>query len=436
MGIRTLLCSVAVLTLAPFNAAQAQTDTTAPSTSEAPNPVTPPPLDENEPPPAPPPPSRAPGDIPLIDLSRIETENMRLLYFDPAETYLVPYVGRNFENSLPVLERIFGWEPWEPVTVLLKDFGDYGNASARASPNNAVLLDIAPVSLAFETFSPGERFFTLNNHEVTHVALMDVANERDRFWRRFFGGKPTPVQEHPESILYNYLTTPRVHVPRWYHEGSAVFMETWMAGGFGRAQGAYDEMVFRAMVRDDAHFYTPVGLDSEGIFIDFQVGANDYLYGTRFFSYLANTYSPERVVQWLRRDPDSEAYYSSQFRRVFSRPLDDVWNDWIAWEHTFQRANLAAIDAYPLTQTTPLAERALGSVSRSFIDPRTGNLIGGFRYPGVIPHIGVLERGTGDIHRLTDIKGSMLYRVTALAYDPATNTAWYTADNYAYRDIM
>ena len=43
-------------------------------------------------------------------------------------------------------------------------------------------------------------------------------------WRRFFGGKPSPDQAHPETILYNYLTTPRVHVPRWYHEGSAVFM--------------------------------------------------------------------------------------------------------------------------------------------------------------------------------------------------------------------
>jgi hypothetical protein len=438
VGIRTLLCSVAVLTLAPFAAAQAQTDTGAP-TPASPQTPTEPVASPIEAPPAPAPeapPSRAPGDIPLIDLSQIQTEHMRLLYFDPAETYLVPYVARNFENALPLQEQIFGWRPWEPVNILLKDFGDYGNASARASPNNAVLLDIAPVSIAYETFSPGERFFTLNNHEVTHVALMDVWNERDAFWRRFFAGKPTPVQEHPESILYNYLTTPRVHVPRWYHEGSAVFMETWMAGGFGRAQGAYDEMVFRAMVRDDAHFYTPVGLDSEGIFIDFQVGANDYLYGTRFFSYLANTYSPEQVIQWLRRDPDSEAYYSSQFRHVFGRRLDDVWNDWIAWEHTFQQANLAAINAYPLTQTTPLAPRALGSVSRSFIDPRTGNLIGGFRYPGVIPHIGVLERGTGDIHRLTDIKGSMLYRVTALAYDPSTNTAWYTADNYAYRDIM
>ena len=32
-----------------------------------------------------------------------------------------------------------------------------------------------------------------------------------------------------------------------------------MAGGLGRAQGGYDEMVFRAMVRDDAHFYEPAG---------------------------------------------------------------------------------------------------------------------------------------------------------------------------------
>ena len=40
-----------------------------------------------------------------------------------------------------------------------------------------------------------------------------------------------PIQEHPELILYNYLATPRNNVPRWYLEGSAVFFETWMAGG-------------------------------------------------------------------------------------------------------------------------------------------------------------------------------------------------------------
>jgi hypothetical protein len=299
-----------------------------------------------------------------------------------------------------------------------------------------MLLDIAPLSLSYDTFSPGERFFTLTNHEVTHVATMDVWNGRDAFWRRFFAGKPMAIDDHPESILYNYLTTPRVNVPRWYLEGSAVFMETWMAGGFGRAQGAYDEMVFRSMVRDDAHFYSPVGLESEGIFVDFQVGVNDYLYGTRFFSYLALRYSPEQVIQWLRRDEDSEAYYQSQFAHVFGVPLRQAWNEWIAWEHTFQRQNLASVHSFPTTEITPLAPRALGSVSRTYVDPRTGNLIGAFRYPGVIGHLGVLSPQTGDIEHLTDIKGQMLYRVTSLAYDSASNTAWYTTDNYAYRDVM
>ena len=423
---RTLLSLTMVCALAWACPARAQ----APPAGEAP-----PPLETPSPPPEPPI-SRAPEDIPLIDLSRVETEDMRLLYFDPSATYLVPYVGRTFENALAYQRRMFGWEPWDQVTVLLKDFGDYGNAAARASPNNALLIDIAPLSLAYETFSPGERFFTLMNHEVTHVALMDLWNGRDAFWRRAFGGKPMPIQEHPESILYNYLTTPRGNVPRWHLEGSAVFMETWMAGGFGRAQGAYDEMVFRAMARDDAHFYSPVGLESEGIFVDFQVGVNDYLYGTRFFSYLAFTYSPEHVVQWLRRDEGSEGYYAAQFRRVFGRPLNQAWNEWIAWERAFQQTNLAAVQAFPLTEATPLAPRALGSVSRTFVDPRSGDLIGAFRYPGVIGHVGVLSPGSGQIRRLTDIKGAMLYRVTSLAYDPAGHTAWYTTDNYAYRDLM
>ena len=46
-------------------------------------------------------------------------------------------------------------------------------------------------------------------------------------------------------------------------------------------------MVFRAKVRDDAPFYDPLGLVSKGTEVDFNVGANAYLYGTRFMSYLA-----------------------------------------------------------------------------------------------------------------------------------------------------
>ena len=57
-----------------------------------------------------------------------------------------------------------------------------------------------------------------------------------------------------------------------------------MAGGLGRAQSGYDEMVLRSMVKDDTPFYDPLGLVSEGTKIDFQLEANSYLYGTRFMT--------------------------------------------------------------------------------------------------------------------------------------------------------
>src|SRR5215204_1916935 len=155
-----------------------------------------------------------------IPLSTLETDNQLLLYFDPVQTYLTPYVARAVENALEWHKKRFNWEPWDRTNVLLKDFGDFGNAGARASPNNGILLDVAPVSQRMETFTPGERFYTLINHELAHVATLDVWNRKDASWRKFLAGKPMPIQEHPESILYNYLTTPRNNIPRWYAEGS------------------------------------------------------------------------------------------------------------------------------------------------------------------------------------------------------------------------
>src|SRR5690242_15029256 len=315
-------------------------------------------------------PAHVPPDASGIDLSEIDTNELELLYFDPAQTYLTPYIGRAFTNALRFHEDKFHWKPWDRITVLLKDFSDYGNAAARAAPNDAVLLDVAPLSQTMETFSAGERFFTLNNHELAHIAQMDAWNSRDAAWRKFLHGKPMPLQEHPESILYNFLATPRVNVPRWYLEGSAVFFETWMSGGLGRAQGGYDEMVFRAKVRDHDRFFSPLGLESEGIAVDFQVGVNDYLYGTRFFSYLALTYGPEKAVEWLRRRDDSKAFYAAQFKYVFGRSLDAVWKDWIAFEQQYQQANLAKLTQYPLTETVKLSPKGLGSMFRGFIDTR------------------------------------------------------------------
>src|SRR3954467_14382871 len=210
---RAVSSAVAALMLgaaSPISAQQApQPPPPQPDTTTVVEPVAKPDVPPSEPPPKEPVKDRGPAHVPPdasgIDLTTLETKDVDLLYFDPVQTYVTPYVARAFENALAFHKRKFEWQPWEPTTMLLKDFSDYGNAGARASPNNAVLLDIAPLSLSMETFTPGERFFTIENHELAHVATMDVWNSRDAGWRRFFHGKPSPIELHPESIFYNFL---------------------------------------------------------------------------------------------------------------------------------------------------------------------------------------------------------------------------------------
>ncbi len=195
-------------------------------------------------------------------------------------------------------------------------------------------------------------------------------------------------------------------------------------------------MVWRAMVKDNARFYDPLGLVSEGTKIDFQVEVNSYLYGTRFMTWLAYRYSPQQVVGWIARKDGSKAYYASQFQHVFATPLDTAWAEWVGWEHQFQEANLAKIREYPVTPYHDLSPRALGSVSRAFYDADANRLYAGFNYPGVVAHVGSIALDTGATSRLADIKGPNIYQVTSIAYDAADHTIFYTTDNLAFRDLM
>ena len=375
------------------------------------------------------------GDDDELPLDILRTADLDLVYFRSLG-YLTPHAIRTFTNSLAWQRRVLGWRPSQPVAVFLKDFADFGGGSASVAPTNSLWLDVAPPSLAFETFPPSERLYALMNHELVHVAMGDMGTGSDRGWRRVFGGKVAVQSRNPETLLYSWLTVPRYTVPRWYLEGSAVFLETWMGGGLGRAQGGYDEMVFRAMVQAGARFHDPLALASRGVLVDFQVGANAYLYGTRFFTWLAHAWSPERVIDWLRRDEGSHRHYATDFERVFGLPLDAAWQRWIAFEHDFQRANLARVRAHPITPHRLLEGAALGSISRTWYDEASGVLYGAFRTPGVQEHVGALDTRDGSYRRLADIKRAMLYRVASFAYDAEHGTAFFTDDNLGWRDLI
>jgi hypothetical protein len=365
----------------------------------------------------------------------VETGDMRLVFTSPLQSYLVPQVARSFENSLQFHRRLFDYTPSGPINVLMHDLWHYGNAGASPIPENHITIGIEPYAHDYESAPAPERMTSSLNHEMAHIVTVDKPAGSDRFYRTLFFGKVAPNPQVPLSMVYGYLTTPRWYAPRWYLEGIAVYLETWMNGGLGRAIGPYDEMVFRTLVRDSARIFDFVGLESEGTTIDFQVGVNSYLYGTRFISYLGLRYGNDSLLAWFNRTPGSRPYFAAQFRHVYGRSLEDEWSRWIAWERDWQAANLAAIRRHPLTPYRPLTDHALGSVSRTFYDSASRAIYLGIRYPGQVAHLARIDVATGKITNLVEILGASGYYVTALAYDRASRTLFYTTDNADWRNL-
>ncbi|MCE4554653.1 YncE family protein [Roseateles cellulosilyticus] len=374
------------------------------------------------------------AELGTLGLSYVRTDDVLLVHDEPELTPLVPHAASTFRNALDWQRRVFGWIPSDRTTLWLRDLSDNGNARVTPAPRNLYQMDVAPMASPFETAPSAERMYSMMNHELVHLGTSDVANSRDRFWRRVFLGKVSPQPQHPESLLYTMLTVPRWAAPRWQLEGAAVFLETWMGGGQGRAQGGYDEMVFRAMVRDGAPFYDPLALETRGTRSDFQSGANAYLYGTRFLTWLAWAKSPQQVLQWLRRDEGSQPDYAAQFAQVFELPLNDAWKQWIADERRFQQANLDALRQHPPTPLRPLSG-ALGSVSRAFVDEEAGTLITAVRTRGVVDHIAEINMRTGAARTLAEVQGATMYDVTSLAWDAKHKRVFFTTDNQGLRSL-
>lgn len=365
----------------------------------------------------------------------VQTKDLNLLYYDIGHEYLVNHTIRSYTNALNFHRNLFNYNLSEPVTLIMQDFGDFGNAGASAVPQNVVLMGIAPFHYAYETNPANERINVLMNHELVHIVALDKASRSDRIFRGIFSGKVDPVQADPISMFYGYMTTPRRYSPRWYHEGIAEFLTTWMSGGIGRVMGAYDEMMFRTMVRDDAYIYDAIGLESEGTTIDFQVGAHSYMYGTRFMSYLALKYGPESLIEWTARSDDSKRYFSNQFRNVYGVSLAREWSNWIEWEKDWQNKNLERIRSNPITEGRPLSDMPLGAISRAIYDEENDRIFVAVAYPGQVAHIAIVDPNDGSMRRLVDIKGPALYFVSSLAYDPETATLFYTNDNNGWRDL-
>ncbi len=371
----------------------------------------------------------------IAQLYKLETTHSKIIYWGESYEYMVPHVGACLETSYRFHQKYWNYYDYSKVSVFLNDFNDVGNGGTMTIPRNMLMINVAPFDFTFDIMPANERFQWLMNHELTHLVMADKASGSDKFFRGALGGKVSTDNENPLSMFYSYITSPRWYSPRWFHEGIAVFMETWMSGGLGRVLGGYDEMVFRSMTKENAYFYRPIGLQTEGTMIDFQVGVNAYLYGTRFVSYLSSVYGVEKVKEFYKRDSTSSKFYAVQFKKVFGNDVVEIWDEWVEAERNFQSGNLKAINAYPLSEKNEFTPEVLGSVSRPYYSKEKNEVYCAVNRPGDLASLVALNLKTGEIRKISDVESPGLYYVTYLAYDEENNRIFCTTHNNNWRGI-
>ncbi len=368
-----------------------------------------------------------------------KTDDAQLVFFDKNLSRYIPHMVRMYRNGRALHQQIWSADPAyvpEAPLLLLTDWEDDGNGGATPLPRNVIQIGMAPLSMSYYVNPSSERYAQLFKHEYTHTVMTDRYNSGDLGWRRFFGAKVSTDSAQPLSALWSYLSVPRWYAPRWYHEGIACFMETWLGGGVGRSLGGYDEMYFRSIIAGGDKLFSVVGLETEGSTMDFQVGANAYLYGTRFVNYLTKEYGYDKLIRFYNRSDGSRTYYASQFRQVYGQPLRKVWDAWKEDEKRHQEENLSAVREYPLTPTTPLTAEPLGSVSPFVYDPATGKAYAAMNAPGAFAHLTEIDLGTGRQRSLADINGVQLYNPAYVALDRNAGRLIYTTNNGKMRGLQ
>lgn len=372
------------------------------------------------------------SNLATIKLNQIENEDIFLIYYSALHEYVVPHVLKTHHIVWNHNQGFWGYEPWYKPFYFINDFTDYGNAGATGIPFNYVSLNLAPSLNLYDIIPQTERVRMLTTHELTHVVAMDQSNKKTRLFRNIFRGKPSPSSVHPESVIFGYLTVPRYFSPRWYHEGIAVFMETWQNGGVGRTMGSYDEMFFRSLILENKKIYSPFDLEAEGIALDFSKGSISYIYGTRFVSYLAIIYGPQKVIDWFNIDESEALCFSRGFRNTFNISLSEAWEKWIAYEKEWQEENLARIHENPLTEVSFINKNLQGSFSNLFFNENNGKIYTAYRPAHGKPQL-IKISPEGGYRVLTTISNSATYLVSSLAFDQENEIIFYTTNNWSYR---
>ncbi len=303
-------------------------------------------------------------------------------------------------------------------------------------PENFIRLEIEPFEHGYENIPFNERFQWVLSHELVHVVVDDHASNVEEVTRSIFS-KVSPEQVQPLSIFYSLLTNYSRYTPRWHQEGIAVFLETWLNGGYGRVLGNFDEMYFRSMVADSVRFPSYVELDAKTTLTNFLLGTLYYLYGERFCTYLSIKYGAHKLIDWFKEEPDD--FYDgfiNKFENIYGISLDDAWNNFISNEKKFEGQNIKRIESAGLTPVKQLQHKPIGWITEPYFIQQDSMMIFGYHTPNYLAGIQKLNLKNGKSKRIGTLPTPSLINLASTAYDKDLGLFFYTTkNNELFRDV-
>ncbi|KAB2837511.1 hypothetical protein F9K50_10895, partial [bacterium] len=221
----------------------------------------------------------------------------------------------------------FKWKPWGRTEVVLTDTTDISNAFTSTLPYNYILLFI-PAPQGDSTLNYYEDWlYDLFLHEFTHTLHLDM-----------YGGLVKPFR-----WVLGRIVTPNGLTPGWVREGIATQQES--LTGKGRVHNSFSDMMLRTDLLNDQF----LALDQmAGLQFDWPSSNAAYIYGGKFWAYLADTYGQDTVVEFSKRYSNSMWLFSlnNKARKTFGGKnffkLHDEWKASLKEKYDKQRQEVEA----------------------------------------------------------------------------------------------
>lgn len=207
------------------------------------------------------------------------------------------------------LAPVAGWQPNEPVDIVLSDRSDISNGYASFFPSNRMTILTTPPDEVAGLEDHDGWLNTVLTHEYLHILHLDKATRGPAFLRRLFGR--------------NLLLFPNALQPVWLIEGLATWHESDHSRGVGRGQSSYSDMILRMEV---ANGIKPLAQINQSI-ATWPSGTTPYLYGVAFHNFISDRYGDEKIQALIENYSDNWFPFrvNSNSHQVLGSSLKELW---------------------------------------------------------------------------------------------------------------